>query len=193
MLKLLDNILIKFDSVFAYEATFNWFVIVVFGFIIRFDHSGVTSFIRQLYLDPVHYDALPLFFRTASRSIDNLLTHWVSMCVTLFPTIQFNGRLLLIGDGIKISKEAFKMPGVKKLHLHSANSGKGEKIWGCHFGYIGILAGHLKKRFCVPLYGQLHEGVDILRLTEGINSEPTTIVTHMATMALNTAKKTGGL
>jgi len=193
VIKLMDNILIKFGSVFTYEATFNWFVIVVFGFIIRFDHAGVTSFIRWLYLDPIHYDALLLFFRTASWSVDNLLAHWVSMSITLFPTIQFNGRLLLIGDGIKISKEAFKMPGVKKLHQHSANSGKGGKIWGHHFGYIGILAGNQKKRFCVPLYGQLHEGVDILKQTEGMNNEPTTIVTRMAKLAINTAQKTGGL
>ena len=61
MLKILDNILFKFHSVFTYEATFNWFVIVVIGFMIRFDHMGVSSFIRWLYLDPKHYDALLLF------------------------------------------------------------------------------------------------------------------------------------
>jgi len=191
VLKSLDNILIRFSSVFTYEAAFNWFVIVVFGFIIRFDHSGVTSFIRWLYLDPIHYDALLLFFRTNSWTIDNLSAHWISMSVTLFPVIQFNGRLLLIGDGIKISKEAFKMPGVKKLHQHSANSSKGAKIWGHHFNYIGILAGNLKKRFCVPLYGQLHEGVDIIRPEDGIDGKLATIVTRMANLAIDTAKKTG--
>ena len=193
MLKSLDNILIRFSSVFTYEAAFNWFVIVVFGFIIRFDHSGVTSFIRWLYLDPIHYDALLLFFRTNSWTIDNLSAHWISMSVTLFPVIQFNGRLLLIGDGIKISKEAFKMPGVKKLHQHSANSGKGAKIWGHHFNYIGILAGNQKKRFCVPLYGQLHEGVDIIRPEDGIDGKLAAIVTRMANLAIDTAKKTGNL
>ena len=81
------------------------------------------------------------------------------------------------------------MPGVKRLHLHSANSSKGSKIWGCHFNYIGVLAGNLKKRFCVPLYCQLHEGVDIIE--DGINSKPAAIVTRMADLAINTAKKTG--
>ncbi len=101
---------------------------------------------------------------------NSLLVQWISMTITLFPVIEFNRRLLLIGDGIKISKEAFKMPCVKKLHQHSSNSSKGQKIWGHHFGYIGLLAGNLKKRFCVPLYGQLHEGVEIIRPEEGINS-----------------------
>ena len=193
MFKILDNILFKFQTVFTYEAAFNWFVIIVIGFIVRFDHMGVSSFIRWLYLDPIHYDALLLFFKTSSWTLDNLLVRWISVSITLFPVIEFNGRLLLIGDGIKISKEAFKMPGVKKLHQHSANNGKSDKIWGHHFGYICILAGNLKKRFCVPLYGQLHEGVGIIRPEVGINGKSATIVTRMAKMAIDTTKKTGRL
>ncbi len=72
MFKILDNILFRFQAVFTYEAAFNWFVIVVIGFIVRFDHMGVSSFIRWLYLDPIHYDALPLFFKTSSWTPDNL-------------------------------------------------------------------------------------------------------------------------
>ena len=64
MLKIFDKLLAEFRCVFSYEASFNWFVIVVLGFVIRFDHSGVTSFIRWLFLSPTHYDALLLFFRT---------------------------------------------------------------------------------------------------------------------------------
>jgi len=37
------------------------------------------------------------------------------------------------------------MPGVKRLHQDSDNSGKGATIWGHHFGYVGLLIGHLKK------------------------------------------------
>ncbi len=85
------------------------------------------------------------------------------------------------------------MPGVKKLHLHSANSGKGAKIWGHHFNYIGILAGNQKKRFCVPLYGQQHEGIDAIRSEEGIKGKSATIVTRMANLAINTVAKTGRL
>lgn len=85
------------------------------------------------------------------------------------------------------------MPGVKKLHLHSANSGKGETIWGHHFNFVGILAGNVKKRFCIPLHGQLHEGVEVIRPEENIDGKPATIVTRMANLAINTAKKTGHL
>jgi hypothetical protein len=55
------------------------------------------------------------------------------------------GRHLIVGDGIKVSKEAQKMPGVKKLHQESQNSGKPPYIYGHHHGVLGILAGWVKK------------------------------------------------
>jgi hypothetical protein len=71
--------------------------------------------------------------------------------------------LLLAGDGIKISKEAEKMPAVKRLHQESDNSGKAPYIYGHHWGVIGILAGWVKKIFCIPLCAELHEGVADIR------------------------------
>lgn len=47
---------------------------------------------------------------------------------------------IYVGDGVKASKEAKKMPGVKKLHQESENSSKGEYILGHMFG--GILNLH---------------------------------------------------
>jgi hypothetical protein len=44
-----------------------------------------------------------------------------------------------------VSKEAQKMPGVKKLHQESENSGKPPYIYGHHHGVLGILAGWVKK------------------------------------------------
>jgi len=49
MLYLLDNVLKRFRPAFRYEATFHWFILVILGFIIRFDHAGVTSLIRWLF------------------------------------------------------------------------------------------------------------------------------------------------
>ncbi len=103
------------------------------------------------------------------------------------PTID--DLLLLAGDGIKICKEAEKMPAVKRLHQESDNSGKAPHIHGHHWGVIGILAGWVKKRFCVPLCAELHEGeADIRRLQN--KADPilkgrakVSVTTLMATMA----------
>jgi len=48
MINEINHILLLFRSCFSHEAAFNWFVIVVMGFIVRLDHHGVTSMIRWL-------------------------------------------------------------------------------------------------------------------------------------------------
>ena len=67
------------------------------------------------------------------------------------PLPQIDDRLLLAGDGIKICKEAEKMPAVKRLHQESDNSGKAPYIYGHHWGVMGILAGQVKKNVLYPL------------------------------------------
>jgi hypothetical protein len=92
---------------------------------------------------------------------------------------------VLIGDGIKAAKEANFMPGVKKLHQESENSGKAPWIFGHHFGVVGMLAGITEKIFCIPLAAELHEGALALRSLQGkkpptVNGvEKTTVVTLM--------------
>jgi len=193
MLKLLDNIIIQFRCCFSRQAAFYWFVIVVMGFIVRFDHHGVSSFIRWLFIDPTYYETLMQFFRASSWNINRIQSQWALLVMNLFPLIKFNDRILLIGDGIKICKEAKRMPAVKRLHQDSDNSGKGEYILGHHFGYVGILTGHLNKMFCLPLHTQIHEGVDSIRPAEGIDGNPSTLITRMANLVVQTAMNTGQL
>ena len=63
------------------------------------------------------------------------------------------------------------MPGVKKLHQESANSGKVETIIEHHIASVAIIIGNLKKIFCVPLQSRIHEGVDEIRFVEKINKQ----------------------
>lgn len=193
MLKLLDNIIVEFRCCFSRQAAFYWFVIVIMGFIIRFDHHGVSSFIRWLFINPEYYETLLQFFRASSWSIDGILSRWTVLVINLYPLIKFNDRILLIGDGIKICKEAKRMPAVKRLHQDSDNSGKGEYILGHHFGSVGILTGHSNKAFCLPIHAQIHEGVDSIRPAEGINGKPSTLITRMANLVVQTAMNTGKL
>ncbi|GHV37144.1 hypothetical protein FACS1894187_13170 [Synergistales bacterium] len=44
------------------------------------------------------------------------------------------------------------MPGAKRMHQESENSGKPEYIFGHMFGVIGVLVGSAEKLFCVPLF-----------------------------------------
>ena len=58
------------------------------------------------------------------------------------------------------------MPGVKRLHQESENSGKTEFIFGHMFGFIGVLVGNGDKLFCLPLSASLHDGDKLMRKWE---------------------------
>ena len=145
MINEINRILIQFRPCFSRKAAFDWFVVVIFGFMVRLDHHGVSSFVRWLCIKPRLYTALLSFFRTSSWQLKTIMHRWWQIVLSSCPLIKVDGRLLLAGDGIKISKEAEKMPGVKKLHQESENSGKASYIYGHHHGVIGILAGWVKK------------------------------------------------
>jgi len=186
-------ILSEFRPCFSRRAAFCWFQIIVCGFIVRLDHLGVSSFVRWLFLSPDCYELMLRFFRADSWELESLLHRWAALCVKLFPSVEFNGRKLIIGDTTKAGKEAKKMPGVKTLHQESENNGKPEYIRGHHFGFVGLLVGSLTRSFCVPLQGELQEGVDQLDPGEPFAGQPATLITRMARLVVAKAKQTGCL
>ena len=192
------TIWIGFNSCFSRRAAYHWFIITLFGFIVRLDHHGITSHIRWLKIRPEQYETFLAFFRADSWVLANILECWGKIVEKVSPIIKIKGFRILIGDGIKLSKEASNMPGVKKLHQESDNSGKSEWIFGHHFGIIGILAGKVGKLFCIPLSAEVHEGVETLRLIQGkgapeINNEPTTTIgTLMVNLAIQVSASLGG-
>jgi len=158
---------------------------------VRLDHHGVTSMVRWLRLDASYYQALLAFFRADSWKLSVILQKWQEIVLSQSPPVMIDDRLVMIGDGIKIGKEAEKMPGVKKLFQESDNSNKSPFIYGHHFGVLGLLAGVLhKKIFCIPLSAELHEGAQALREMQNkpvpvVNgSEKISITTLMAALAV---------
>ena len=188
----INTLLGLFRNCFSRSAPFAWFVIMVFGFMVRLDHQGVTSMVRWLGLDVSCYRTLLAFFRADSWRLSALQRKWQEIVISHVPAVTIDKRRVMIGDGIKLSKEAEKMPGVKKLHQESDNSGKAPYIQGHHFGVLGLLAGHFaQKLFCIPLCAELHEGVETLRQMQHkqaplLNGQPkTSVTTLMAAMAVD--------
>jgi hypothetical protein len=145
MIAHISLILEAFRPCFTRQAAYHWFVIVIMGFILRIDHYGTSSFIRWLAIRPSLYTAMLSFFRAQSWKLDSIMRRWWQIVLERCIPIEIDGRLVLVGDGIKVSKEAEKMPGVKRLHQESDNSGKAQYIYGHHWGVIGTLAGWKKK------------------------------------------------
>ena len=113
MWKLINDVLNKFRICFSRQAAFDWFVIIIVGIMIRSDALGVSSVIRDLAIDHKH---MMQFFCASSWKLDTLRTQWISIVGSIAPLWQEDGMTILVGDGVKQSKEARKMPGVKRLH-----------------------------------------------------------------------------
>ena len=73
------------------------------------------------------------------------------MVLRLFPTaLRVNGRLILIGDGIKSSKRGKKMPAVKLLHQQSDANTKPEYIMGHSLQAVSVLVHACRKLNSCP-------------------------------------------
>lgn len=191
MWKLLDDVFNRFKICFSREAAFSWFVIIILGIMIRSDSLGVSSVIRDLSLEHKHYPSMMQFFRASSWKLDVLRNQWISIVKSIAPLWQQDDMCILIGDGVKQSKEARKMPSVKRLHQESENSSKAEYIFGHMFGGVGVLAGTLGKFFCIPLSLRLHDGVKVFRQWENPSEDIGSHVVEMIKDGFEAAKIMG--
>ena len=139
---------------------FLWFLTCLAGMTVRDDLLGATSIIRVLGLKEICYDRILDFFHSTGLNLDKLTQAWVALVQKIHPSIlQSNGRILLVGDGLKIPKSGRKMPAVKLLHQQSESNTKPEYIMGHSCQAVAILAGALKSVFAIPLTSRIHEGV----------------------------------
>ena len=105
---------------FSRLVSFMWFVTIVAGLTVRTDLRGATSIVRALNLRRGHYTSLIKHFHSSALKLDRLSALWAQAVLRLFPSpVRVNGRLVLVGDGIKIPKRGRKMPAVKLLHQQS--------------------------------------------------------------------------
>ena len=145
---------------FSRLRTFMWFAVCVAGLTIRSEKLGVTSLVRALGLRGKCYRALLDNFHSNAIKLNQMSALWFQVVKRLFPDpVRFKGRLVLVGDGIKVSKEGKKMPGVKLLHQSSDSNTKAEYIMGHSFQAVSLLCHADKSVFAVPLAARIHEGI----------------------------------
>jgi DDE superfamily endonuclease len=145
---------------FSRHDTFLWFATAVVGMMVRSDLLGLTSIIRALNLEPKFYHPLRRHFHSSAVKLDQLAVLWSRTVLRLFSKpVCFNGRLVLIGDGIKVPKRGKQMPGVKLLHQQSNCSTKPEYIMGHSLQAVALLVHAASTCFAVPLTMRIHEGL----------------------------------
>ena len=144
----------------ARERTFVWMCVVLAGFCVRGDLWGVTSFVRALGLQGLYYDRLLDFLHSPSLSVDKLARLWTALVVANHPRLlRVNGRIVVLGDGIKVPKAGRKMPGVKRLYQGGESNTKPEYILGHSCQAVSILAGEGTGTAAIPLVARIHEGL----------------------------------
>ena len=140
--------------------TFLWFATCVAGLTVRTDLLGVTSIVRALGLQARLYHRLLDHFHSAGVNLNVMSALWARVVLRLFPDpLRVNGRLVLLGDGIKTPKRGKKMPGVKLLHQDSESNTKPEYIMGHSLQAVSVLVHAAKSVFAVPLAIRIHEGL----------------------------------
>jgi hypothetical protein len=113
-----------------------------------------------LNLRPRLYTKLLAHFHSSGIKLDRLSALWAQAVLQLFPSpVRVNGRLVLVGDGIKAPKRGKKMPAVKLLHQQSESNTKPEYIMGHSMQAVGLLVHAAKSVFSVPLAVRIHEGL----------------------------------
>ena len=146
---------------FSRTQTFLWFTLCLAGITVRKDLAGVTSIIRALGLKAFYYDRLLDLFHSKAIKRKALTQLWTTIVIKWAQRwlITVNGRLIVIGDGIKAPKSGKKMPAVKKLHQESESNTKPQFIFGHSCQAVAVLAGTASSLFAVPLACRIHEGV----------------------------------
>src|SRR5277367_7089522 len=152
------NAILLLRPAFSRLRTFMWFATAVAGLTVRLELLGVTSIVRALNLRPRLYTKLLDHFHSSGINLDRLSALWTQAVLQMFPhLVRVNGRLVLVGDGIKTPKRGRKMPAVKLLHQQSDS--KPTYIMGHSLQAVSVLVQAASSVFAVPLAMRIHEGL----------------------------------
>jgi hypothetical protein len=191
MWKWINDTLCEFRHCFSREASFKWFTIAVLGFIIGQEHMGITSFIRELWIAPIHYEAMLNFFRSKAWTVTSLQSKWIHIVQSSNLLFKESSMPILAADGVKQIKESKKMPCVKKMHQDSGNSSQPIYTFGHMFGAVGVLIGNTEKLYCLPLSIKFHDGDEQIQQWLDPDTESESHVIRIIRDASKVAKELG--
>jgi hypothetical protein len=154
-----EAILKQFRGVFRRRATFHWFVVILWAFMLRMEAFGITSLVRCLGLASAEYYNLLHFFHSTALHVQALCTQWTEIVKQYTQPIRIDGLPLYVVDGLKVGKAGRKMPGVKLLHQESTDNTKPEHIMGHFWGAISSLVSAGQHVFALPLQLQIQDGL----------------------------------
>lgn len=185
----LEQIVGELRPVFSREATFRWFVLLVWGVLLNNQPAAITSYVNAIGLSEAYYPQALHWFESSAFSLKLLCQRWAKWLSQHPNCYQINGQRVYVGDGIKVAKEGRKMPGVKRLHQESENVNKPEWIRGHYFNALSILLATGRACFAVPIIVKLHDGIAKTPQNPDRKAKTkSTLVTKMANLCVNYAE-----
>jgi hypothetical protein len=182
----LEQILQQLRPAFSREATFQWFILLLWGVLLNSQPPAVTSYINALGLTEGYYLQALHWFESRAFSVKSLTQYWSKWLTEQEYVYRIKGQRVYVGDGIKVGKEGRKMPGVKRLHQESENVSKPEWLRGHYFSALTILMGKGLACFAVPVGLRLHDGIKAKATSQKTRTRKsqvkTTLVTKMANL-----------
>jgi hypothetical protein len=189
MFQLINTILHEFADCFKRIKTWQWFVVVIIGFMVRDNHRGVTSIISSLKLQPELYHSLLHFFRSTGYQLETLYDKWLKIALKHATVKRISGRVVLLGDHIKVSKEGKYMPSIQTLHQESQNSGKPSYIEGHNFGQVCAVITNSQVSRGLPLITEMQNSPP--KKADTNEPDGDTLVIQMVNLVHKAAKSIG--
>ncbi len=180
MVDYLERFLQGMRPAFSRQATFNWFVIVFVGFVLRNDALGVSSIVRALFLSPDSYPCLLHFFHSTAWDANRLMECWWRWQAQEPLAYRVGKRIVLIADHTKTPKDGRKIPAVTTLHQDSETASKPTFFRGHNWGCICQLMTDQKKSWASPLWARIHQGLEQMGGTNSLDGTMSTRPVQMA-------------
>ncbi|WP_293085393.1 transposase [Moorena sp. SIO4A1] len=187
-----EQILVELRPMFARQATFEWFVLLLWGVLLSTQPPAVTSYLNAIGISEGYYHQALHWFHSSAWRVKELCLGWGNLLREHPHVHQLRGKPVYIGDGIKVGKEGNKMPGVKRLHQESENVSKPEWIRGHYFGALNLLLGVGEALFAIPVVLEIQDGLKRSPAAEkaaqteyqSIESQEQTLVDKMAQLCV---------
>ena len=180
MFQHINSIIQEFRTCFNREKTWEWFAVLILGFMLRSGKRGVTQIISVLRLRPELYHTMLHFFRSTAYTVDEIYKRWVVVAGKHGEFLKVSERIVLLGDHIKISKEGRRMPGIEILHQDSQNSGKREFVEGHIHAHVSALIQGSGTTRSLPLMTQRQQSPSKHKESKESNGE--TLTTQMVNL-----------
>ena len=165
---------------FSRKATYNWFIIVFVGLILRTDTLGVTSIVRALAINPKYYRGLLNCLRSSAWQVEGFVKQWWGWLMKQEVHYCVNGRLVCLGDHTKTPKDGRRIPAVSTMHQDSETASKPTFFRGHHWGCVALLINKGDKYFATPLQARIHEGLELFEASEDTAIPKTVRIVQMA-------------